>query len=374
MINFGLMPTYIGCVSHFESSFDSLSELRWGKKRNGLFGVIDPPEFSKIYLEQHNEVVGKTWIDHHQEFFKFIQIEEHIKYLEIGSGSGILINLLTQDKKNKLKINWDSVDPNPDFNSNPFGTIYRDFFPQCFGLNTIKYDVIVHSHLIEHVEDPLLFLEQCNNFLVDDGTMYISLPNMSKMKENFDLNVLMFEHLTYLPENELLNLLSYNGFEILNKFYFNDHSIFLKVKKMRNINKIKDQKYKSLIQEIEFQQFGIDFYENLKSYISACNKFLDKDSKKTFIFGAHIFTQYLIYQGLSMGSIELILDNAEHKNRRRLYGTNLKVYLPTENLFFEPVNVIVAAGQYESEIIGQLKTLLKPKSIVLSKKNGIIEI
>jgi SAM-dependent methyltransferase len=41
-----------------------------------------------------------------------------------------------------------------------------------------KFDLIVSSHVVEHVEDPVGFLKKLNTFLKDDGVMIIDTPNI----------------------------------------------------------------------------------------------------------------------------------------------------------------------------------------------------
>lgn len=76
---------------------------------------------------------------------------------------------------------------------------------------------------------------------------------------------------------------------------------------------------------------------------------LQKD-QKLYLFGAHIFSQYLISFGLNVNRLECIIDNDFNKQGKRLYGTDLKVFSPKilskDN---DPV-VILKAGVYNQEI------------------------
>jgi hypothetical protein len=76
---------------------------------------------------------------------------------------------------------------------------------------------------------------------------------------------------------------------------------------------------------------------------------LQKD-QKLYLFGAHIFSQYLISFGLNVNLLECIIDNDVNKQGKRLYGTDLKVFSPKilskDN---DPV-VILKAGVYNQEI------------------------
>ncbi len=68
------------------------------------------------------------------------------------------------------------------------------------------------------------------------------------------------------------------------------------------------------------------------------------------MFGAHIFSQNLIFNGLNCKNIEYILDNDPNKKNKFLYGTNIQV-MGSEILkkYRSPI-VILRAGAYNSEI------------------------
>ena len=51
-------------------------------------------------------------------------------------------------------------------------------------------------------------------------------------------------------------------------------------------------------------------------------------NKKYFIFGAHIFSQNLIFNNLNTDGVIGILDNDSEKINQFLYGTKFKVYKP----------------------------------------------
>ena len=92
----------------------------------------------------------------------------------------------------------------------------------------------------------------------------------------------------------------------------------------------------------------LNYYEDIVRVLN--NKFCSDNDKKNFLFGGHIFSQFLIYLGLDQKKIEFILDNSNEKEDKRLYGSALKIKKPSiiENL--ENPKVIVFAGQYQNEI------------------------
>ncbi|EOM9523772.1 SAM-dependent methyltransferase, partial [Campylobacter jejuni] len=73
-------------------------------------------------------------------------------------------------------------------------------------------------------------------------------------------------------------------------------------------------------------------------------------TKKVYLFGAHLFGQYLIFQGLNTEKIINILDNNLIKQEKRLYGTKFIVKSPKILKDQDNSLVILNAGVYNDEI------------------------
>jgi hypothetical protein len=94
----------------------------------------------------------------------------------------------------------------------------------------------------------------------------------------------------------------------------------------------------------------LDFIEFYKEEVDRLNKKINQFDGKVYLFGAHIFSQFLIYNGLDINRIECILDNSVMKQNNRLYGTSFNVYSPTILKDQENVAIILKAAQYNKEI------------------------
>ncbi|EAJ6851483.1 SAM-dependent methyltransferase, partial [Campylobacter jejuni] len=69
-----------------------------------------------------------------------------------------------------------------------------------------------------------------------------------------------------------------------------------------------------------------------------------------YLFGAHLFGQYLIFQGLNAEKIINILDNNPSKQEKRLYGTKFIVKSPKILKDQDDSLVVLNAGVYNDEI------------------------
>ena len=104
----------------------------------------------------------------------------------------------------------------------------------------------------------------------------------------------------------------------------------------------------------EYHNMAISFYDYHKEMISKINTTIASFDGEIYLFGAHIFSQFLIAFGLDTSKIKGILDNSTEKNNKKLYGTDLCVYFPDIIEQTENVCVILKVASYHNEIKEQL--------------------
>lgn len=95
----------------------------------------------------------------------------------------------------------------------------------------------------------------------------------------------------------------------------------------------------------------IKYHEDLIKELN--QKMLEADGP-IYLFGAHVFAQYLIAFGLNAGLVTSILDNDKNKHGKRLSGTNLIVSSPEVLRNIDSPMVILKAGVYNEEIKSQI--------------------
>ena len=99
--------------------------------------------------------------------------------------------------------------------------------------------------------------------------------------------------------------------------------------------------------------------------VEIINKELNSNnSNNYFLFGGHIFSQFLIYLGLNQTKIRFILDNSNEKEDKRLYGSSLKIKKPKIIKDLENPTIIVFAGQYQNEIESQFLGINKNSKLI----------
>ena len=343
--SFNNFPIYMG-TSKTKDNYKS-QDMKWATcDKCGELQLKSLIKESILYEKTHNASIGKSWVEHNKEFVNFINNECYGKVLDIGGGNLHIANLIaSSDKVSEYHI----IDSN----------IFKDnaetnkfvFFEDLFDLSKIEakqYDFIIHSHTLEHLYDPISDLKQLRRILKPNGRMFFSVPMIDNMLTKGYTNALNFEHTYYLDKNVVELMLNISGFNIERDYFIStdeikDWCLFASCsvgnqKEIAIEKNLKGVKY--------FQQF-LNINNNI---ISDLNKKLKKyKNAKKFIFGAHIFTQFLLNFGLKNDFL-YVLDNDKNKQEEFLYGENLIVKSPKILSEYENPIVILKACQYNEEI------------------------
>jgi predicted SAM-dependent methyltransferase len=308
-----------------------------------------------LYGGSHNYTsYGKVWekyFDLFVSYIKSIVINKNI--LEIGDPSGKIALKLNDYNK------WFIVEKNKNdkINFNEKITFIEQFFDDDFIIND-KIDIIVHSHLFEHIYEPNKFLEKCYDILNDNGEMFFGVPNMQHFTET---NIcpflgLFFEHTIFLNKENITYLLNKNNFEIIKIIDYEKHSTIYHCKKIIGNNIYNNTNITN--------NFTItNYYDNFEKSIVVYNEFLEKcnniiinTNKDVYIFGASYNNQLLISFGLDMRNVKGFLDNCKEKQGKFLHGYDVKIYDPNI-IKNKDCIIILKNGYYTNEILKQIYEL-----------------
>jgi hypothetical protein len=182
-----------------------------------------------------------------------------INILDYGSGNGALKTLLSQD------FIVDEFD------------IYMD-------KKTKKYDCLVLSHVLEHIYDLNNFIKLIKINIIEDGYLYIEVPNSSfydKLIDITPLQELNIEHINFFSKIPLMKLLENNGFHtiMISDDYFtikeNKYYVIRGLFQLSNKTNILE-KYiiqgKEIISKYNFNKLSTYKY----IYVYGCGQFLYK--------------------------------------------------------------------------------------------------
>lgn len=353
-------PVFMGCVES-PPEMDKFSDMNFYiSASTGIIQINPILPLDVVYQSSHGSgTVGKSWILHHHEFSKFINEFAPQSIFEIGGGSGILSKKYNSQFSH---INWTILEPNPDNDSD--ANIIKGFFDENF-THTEEFDFLVHSHVLEHIFYPDKFLADISEFLNFEQKMIFSVPNLKEMFNRYYTNCINFEHTILLTEEHIDHMLSKHQFKILSKKYFlDDHSIFYAVEKNKNVTETTLPKSIHTDNNVAFFRY-IEYFDKL---IKCLNKKMNDFDGEIYLFGGHIFSQFLINRGLTISKIVSIVDNDINKQGKRLYGTPLMVQSPYILRDKKDPAVILFAANYDHEIKMDIINNINKDTMFFTKK------
>jgi hypothetical protein len=351
-------PVFMGCTEQNPSD-DILSDMSWKiSKKSGMIQLNPLLPLETIYSFEHGSgTVGKAWDEHHEEFASFISKYKPQNILEIGGLHGILAKKYLLLKE----ANWTIVEPNPTIEETNHIKVIKDFFDNNF-TSSEKFDAVLHSHVLEHIYDPDEFISHKSSFMNIGNLLFFSIPNLETMLQNKYNNCINFEHTIYFTEPYIEYFLNKYNFELVEKQYFrNDHSIFYCAKKVDNISPFifpKDLYHKN-------KSTFINYINHHSEDVIKINNIINNTNLPVYLFGAHIFSQYLISFGLNTSKIVCILDNDIKKENKRLYGTSLISKNPKILKDISEAIVILRAAGYNEEIKNDILTNINSNIIFI---------
>jgi len=130
---------------------------------------------------------------------------------------------------------------------------------------------------------------------------------------------------------------------------FKNHSIFFHVSKQVDLKKnpfIYNSRKDIFISSLNYHS---DMIEKINEFA--------KNFKNVFIYGAHVTSQFYLFNGLNIDLIG-ILDKSTSKNQQYLYGTSLKSSLVENFKNYEKCCIIVShSSVYKNEIVNNLENI-----------------
>lgn len=337
------IPLKLICVEKIEKKTEDLSISQCINCNTIQIDKLIPLDI--LYSDSHNLIsVGKIWKDYFNLLIKELSILSKNKtILEIGDPSGKLANNLYD------YIEWFIVDSNKNtniiFNKNI--TFIQKFFDNTFTIDK-NIDLIVHSHLFEHLYKPNDFLKKCYDILSKDGEMLFGVPDMDFIAKNklSPFLGLFFEHTIFLNKENITYMLNKNGFKIIKILEYKNHSHIYHIKKSDTIkyDKIFITDYKNLLYEtLNKYKIIIDYYNNV----------INNSNIDVYIHGASYNTQFLLSMGLNCQKIIGIIDNSIEKHNKFFYGFDIKIYNP-EIIKNKKIILIIPENLYQKEIKEQM--------------------
>lgn len=113
---------------------------------------------------------------------RFFQKSSALSILEIGSGLGYLTYSLNKAgyPTKGIDISKDAIEKA----KNRYGNFYEHKNLFKLAEETVRYDCVIMTEVIEHVEEPILFLEAALKLLKPNGKLIVTTPNKNAAPAN----------------------------------------------------------------------------------------------------------------------------------------------------------------------------------------------
>lgn len=154
---------------------------------------------STITGQMDEEGIGRGYAD---DFLDFIMGQRKPsdfrgkRILEVGCGTGFLLHQLATHGAHVL-----GIDPGDHARAKYDVPIIRDFFPSP--AITGPFDTIIAFAMLEHVEEPVSFLDQLFTLLAPGGDILLGVPDCGPYLESGDISCLFHEHWSYFDDESL---------------------------------------------------------------------------------------------------------------------------------------------------------------------------
>jgi len=135
--------------------------------------------------------------------------------LDIGCATGTLLETLQKKGFNTIGV---EISPSAEYARKNRSLDVRSLPLEENKFADNSFDVILASHLIEHLNDPHYFLTEVYRILKNNGQLFITTPNIASFQANLfggQWRSAIFDHLYLFSRRTLLDLLKKTGFKII---------------------------------------------------------------------------------------------------------------------------------------------------------------
>lgn len=150
-----------------------------------------------------------------QRMFLYDKILPSGSLLDIGCGTGLFIHTAQKHGYNVSGIDFDRKAIEKAKNVFHLEKVYPMTLEEFIQKTTEKFNIVTFFEVLEHLENPYIFLQLVKTILKDKGYIALSIPNRERSLDTFTEMDLPPDHLTHWNENAIRYLLSILGFRII---------------------------------------------------------------------------------------------------------------------------------------------------------------
>lgn len=301
---------------------------------------------SEVYKHNHADGTGETMNLLHKENLSLVNkyISNIDNIIEIGSSKGLLADMILSENDLKYYV----IDP-AYFGDISNKIIIEDFYENVND-SELDANTIICSHVFEHFYKPMDILSKVSSN-ANIENFFLVFPDLEYYIKNDIHHVLNTEHTFYIDNSSLISLFKSNGFDLVERRNFRNHSVLLYFKRAYRENTKYQPANNSNLQLVH------NYYKSIFDLVDRFNgAILDNKDRDIYLWPASIHSLYLSTFGLEFSKLRGLLDNSPNKINKKMYGTNLEVFNFKEIVDKKDQNVfiILNGGVFNSEVEKQL--------------------
>lgn len=201
-----------------------------------LFPQPTAAELHRYYPRQYWFAPGKDVASRAEDFYRRIVLGDHVRFVEkaidasdaqgpildVGCGGGLFLRLLREKGHRVMGLDFSLEAAHTAWKVNRVpamcGTLSRA------PLKTESFSVITMFHVLEHLYDPVSYVEQAHALLGPGGRLVVQVPNAASWQfllfgQNWN-GIDIPRHLVNFKEKDLCALLESCGFEVMRRKFF----------------------------------------------------------------------------------------------------------------------------------------------------------
>jgi len=255
--------------------------------------------------------------------------------VELGSNDGSFLQIL----RKKGYHNFIGVEPSQHLAAKAtkngvktYSTYFNIDTSQTITKENGKADIIICRHTLEHIPDPLSFLQACKSLLSEDGYIYLECPDSMTLFHQHRIHEIWDEHENYFTRRTMEMILQHSGFGDIH------------IERSVNRDAINLCVWAKLAHP-EGYCFSVDatsdrtdlslFPQSFADIRSYAQKLVDASSKPIYVIGAgHCQINYLLYTGVG-NRVKALVDDAPWKLGKQTWVPMPCPVISTEQLIRE---------------------------------------